>query len=146
MTIKEKTKEDNIVSDEVKSEKTPKVAPKSSKKVSTGILNIEATYNNTKVVFADKQGNALFWSSAGSLGFKGAKKGTPFAASKVGDLIGEKAYNAGVKEASVVVSGVGPGRESVIRSFMSRGIEINSIKDTTPIPHNGPKPKKPRRV
>jgi small subunit ribosomal protein S11 len=88
----------------------------------------------------------LFWSSSGSLGFKGAKKGTPFAAAKVGDLIAEKAETVGLKEADVVVKGVGTGRESAIRSFMSRGIEITSIKDKTPVPHNGPRPKKPRRV
>jgi small subunit ribosomal protein S11 len=89
---------------------------------------------------------ALFWSSSGSLGFKGAKKGTPFAASKVGDLIGGKAAAIGVKDADVVVLGVGSGRELAIRSFMAHGIEINGISDATPVPHNGPKAKKPRRV
>lgn len=123
------------------------IAPKTSKKkVSSGIIFIEATFNNTKVLFADKGGNALFWSSAGALGFRGAKKGTPFAASKVGDLLGDKAEVMGVKDADVVVKGVGSGREPVIRSFMAHGIEITSIKDITPVPHNGPKPKKPRRV
>lgn len=141
---------------EVKNEKveeTPKEgdvkspAPKSAKKrVTSGTIHIEATFNNTKVVFSDKVGNALFWSTAGALGFRGAKKGTPFAASKVGDLIGEKAVVAGVKDADVVVSGVGSGREPAIRAFMAHGIEITSIKDKTPVPHNGPKPKKPRRV
>ena len=124
-------------------EATPKT-PK--KKVSSGIINIDATFNNTKILFADKVGNALFWSSAGSLGFRGAKKGTPFAAGKVGDLIGEKAIAIGVKDADVVVRGVGSGREPAIRAFMSHGIEITSIKDATPVPHNGPKAKKPRRV
>lgn len=118
----------------------------SKKKVLSGILFVDATFNNTKVVFADKSGNALFWSSSGSLGFKGAKKGTPFAASKVGDLIGSKAVASGAKESAVVVRGVGSGREPAIRAFMAHGIEITSIKDTTPVPHNGPKPKKPRRV
>ncbi len=120
--------------------KTPK------KKVTAGILYIDATFNNTKVLFADKLGNTLFWSSAGSLGFKGAKKGTPFAASKVGDVIGDKAASLGVKESDVVVCGVGSGREPAIRAFMAYGIDITSIKDSTPVPHNGPKPKKPRRV
>ncbi len=120
--------------------KTPK------KKVSSGVIHIDATFNNTKVLFGDKVGNALFWSSAGSLGFRGAKKGTPFAAGKVGDLIGEKAVAMGVKDADVVVRGVGSGREPAIRAFMSHGIEITSIKDATPVPHNGPKAKKPRRV
>jgi small subunit ribosomal protein S11 len=116
------------------------------KKLSSGVLHIEATFNNTKVVFADKTGNTVFWSSAGALGFKGAKKGTPFAASKVGEVLGEKAAAIGVKESDVIVVGVGSGRESAIRAFMSHGIDITSIKDQTPVPHNGPKPKKPRRV
>jgi len=120
--------------------KTPK------KKITSGIVYIDATFNNTKVLFSDKKGNALFWLSAGALGFKGAKKGTPFAASKVGDVVGSKASTLGVKEADVVVRGVGSGREPAIRAFMAHGIEITSIKDATPVPHNGPKPKKPRRV
>ena len=120
--------------------KTPK------KKITSGIVYIDATFNNTKVLFSDKKGNALFWSSAGALGFKGAKKGTPFAASKVGDVVGGKTAAFGVKEADVVVRGVGSGREPSIRAFMAHGIEITSIKDATPVPHNGPKPKKPRRV
>lgn len=118
----------------------------SKKKLASGVLHIEATFNNTKVLFSDKGGNTLFWSSSGSLGFKGAKKGTPFAASKVGDLIGGKAAGIGVKDADVVVLGVGSGRESAIRAFMAHGIQITSIIDKTPVPHNGPKPKKPRRV
>src|SRR3989344_5009126 len=121
------------------SPKTPK------KKVTSGIVNVDATFNNTKVLFADKLGNVLFWSSSGSLGFKGAKKGTPFAASKVGDIIGDKAATLGVRDADIVVRGVGSGREPAIRAFMAHGIEITSIKDVTPMPHNGPKPKKPRR-
>ncbi|MBI5139609.1 30S ribosomal protein S11 [Candidatus Nomurabacteria bacterium] len=141
------------ITEENKTEATPKegevkVAPSKTpkKKVVSGILNIDATFNNTKVLFADKVGNALFWSSSGSLGFKGAKKGTPFAASKVGDLIGGKALALGVKDADVVVRGVGSGREPAIRAFMAHGIEITSVKDATPVPHNGPKAKKPRRV
>src|SRR5690606_34097574 len=84
----------------------------SKRKLADGILYVEATFNNTKVSFADKKGNVIFWSSSGALGFKGAKKGTPFAAAKVGDLIGEKSLAIGVKEADVVVKGVGTGRES----------------------------------
>lgn len=129
-------------------ESTPKETPTKTpkKKITSGILFIDATFNNTKVLFGDKLGNTLFWSSAGSLGFKGAKKGTPFAASKVGDLVGNKAAVLGVKDSDVVVRGVGSGREPAIRAFMAHGIEITSIKDATPVPHNGPKPKKPRRV
>ena len=130
-----------VLTEEVKkTSKTPK------KKVVSGVLHIDATFNNTKVLFADKIGNTLFWSSSGSLGFRGAKKGTPFAASKVGDLIGGKATVMGVKDADVVVLGVGSGREPAIRAFMAHGIEITSIQDATPVPHNGPKAKKPRRV
>ncbi len=129
--------------EEVQKKEAPKT-PK--KKVISGILSVDATFNNTKVLFADKGGNTLFWSSAGSLGFKGAKKGTPFAASKVGDVIGSKAAMLGVKDADVVVLGVGSGREPAIRAFMAHGIEITSVADATPVPHNGPKAKKPRRV
>lgn len=140
--IEEVVKEGNPEEDQNKktSTKTAK------KKITSGILFIDATFNNTKVLFADKLGNSLFWSSAGSLGFRGAKKGTPFAASKVGDIIGGKALALGIKDSEVVIKGVGSGREPVIRAFMAHGIEITSIKDVTPVPHNGPKPKKPRRV
>jgi small subunit ribosomal protein S11 len=86
------------------------------------------------------------WSSSGSLGFKGAKKGTPFAAAKVGETLATKAAVLGLKEIDVVVKGVGSGRESAIRGFISKGVNINSIQDATPVPHNGPQPKKPRRV
>ena|SRR3989344_787252 len=111
-----------------------------------GTLYIEATYNNTKGLLTDTKGNALTWTSSGALGFKGAKKGTPFAAAKVGETIGDRALNYGMKEVSVIVSGVGAGRESLIRGFISRGIALSAIKDVTPVTHNGPRPKKPRRV
>ena len=139
---KEKTEEKK----EEVAEKTAPVAKLPKKKVASGVLHIEASFNNTKILFSDKSGNTLFWSSAGSLGFKGAKKGTPFAASKVGDLVGGKVAALGVRDADVVVLGVGSGREPAIRAFMAHGVEITSIKDATPIPHNGPKAKKPRRV
>jgi len=132
------------ISEEGEAKKAPSKTPK--KKVVSGVLHIEATFNNTKVLFSDKLGNTLFWSSSGSLGFRGAKKGTPFAASKVGDIIGNKAAVLGVKDADVVVLGVGSGREPAIRAFMAHGIDITSILDATPVPHNGPKAKKPRRV
>jgi len=122
------------------------VARTTKKKVISAMLSIQATFNNTKAVVSDMKGNALFWSSSGSLGFKGAKKGTPFAASKVGEILAEKAVAAGIKDVSVVVRGVGSGREPLIRGFIGTGIELLSIKDRTPVPHNGPKPKKPRRV
>lgn len=119
----------------------------SKKRADIGILNIQATFNNTKVVLTDVKGNTLAWSSSGNMGFKGAKKGTPFAAAKVGETLGQKALAIGMRQISVVVNGVGSGRESAIRGFISKGnFEISSIKDVTPIPHNGPKPPKPRRV
>jgi small subunit ribosomal protein S11 len=126
--------------------KSRSLAKSLKRKIVTGALYIEATYNNTKVNLSDTEGNVLAWSSSGSLGFKGAKKGTPFAASKIGDLLGEKAMGAGIKEVHAVVKGVGSGRESVIRAFMAHGIEVLSIKDRTPVAHNGPKPKKPRKI
>ena len=143
-----KTKITTEIEKETKTEGEVKSAPSKvpKKKITSGILSVDATFNNTKVLFSDKLGNVLFWSSAGSLGFKGAKKGTPFAASKVGEVIGTKASALGVKDSDVVVRGVGSGREPAIRAFMAYGIEITSIKDATPVPHNGPKPKKPRRV
>ena len=136
-------KEGSFVNSELRSRSLARL-PK--KKISTGTLYIEATFNNTKALFADNNGNTIFWSSSGSLGFKGAKKGTPFAASKVGSLIGEKAKAIGVKDVTIIIKGVGSGREPTIRAFMSHGIELISIQDRTPIPFNGPKPKKPRRV
>ncbi len=118
----------------------------SKKKIDAGILSVQSTYNNTKLILTDTKGNALAWSSSGSLGFKGAKKGTPFAAAKVGEILADKAIAMGIKEISVVVKGVGSGRESAIRSFITKGISVSGIKDATPVPHNGPKPPKPRRV
>ena len=118
----------------------------SKKKVESGMLYIQSTYNNTKIVLTDVKGNVLTTSSSGSIGFKGAKKGTPFAAAKVGEIVGSKASTMGMKEVGVVVKGVGSGRESGIRGFISKGINLTSIRDVTPVPHNGPKPKKPRRV
>lgn len=129
-----------VVSTPKKGVKVPK------KKIVSGTLHVEATFNNTKVSLSDKQGNTLFWTSAGALGFKGAKKGTPFAASKAGSIIGEKAKAIGIKEVDAKVSGVGSGREPTIRAFMAHDIEISAVYDITPVPHNGPKPKKPRRV
>ena len=118
----------------------------SKKRFEAGILYIQSTYNNTKVILTDTRGNALAWSSSGSMGFKGAKKGTPFAAAKIGEVLGTKAANMGMKEVAVVVKGVGSGRESAIRSFIGKSIIISKITDQTPVPFNGPKPKKPRRV
>ena len=119
-------------------------APK--KKMATGTLFIHATYNNTKVLLADTEGNTVSWSSSGSLGFAVAKKGTPFASAKVGELVAEKAQLMGVKSVAAVVKGVGAGRESALRAFAAKGIDIVSISDKTPVPFNGPRQRRPRRV
>lgn len=116
------------------------------KKLTEGILHVESTFNNTRVSLTSMDGDLFFTSSSGSLGFKGAKKGTPFAAAKIGELIGEQSVAAGVKAVDVVVKGVGQGRESAIRGFISKGVDVRKISDRTPVPHNGPKPKKPRRI
>ena len=111
-----------------------------------GVLHIEATFNNTKAVLTDEKGNVIVSSSAGALGFSGARKSTPYAAAKVGEFLGEKGAMIGLKEASVIIRGVGAGRESVLRAFSNKGIQIHSIKDATPMAHNGPRAPKPRRV
>ena len=111
-----------------------------------GIAHILATYNNTIITVTDDRGNVLAWSSAGTLGFKGTRKATPFAAARVAETIGEKVKKIGVEELVVLVKGVGAGRESAIRSLANRGFHIILIKDITPLPHNGPRPKKVRRV
>ncbi len=134
------------VGDKVVAKAAPETKSKARKMIASGILYVKSTYNNTLVLLTDKKGNALLSSSAGAMGFKGAKKGTPFAAAKVGEVLGEKAAEFGLKEIDVIVKGVGSGRESAIRGFTSKGINITNIKDETPVPHNGPKPKKPRRV
>jgi small subunit ribosomal protein S11 len=116
------------------------------RKLSQGVLYVESTYNNTRVTLTDTQGNVVMTSSSGAIGFKGAKKGTPFAAAKVGEIIGEKAKMVGLNEASVIVKGAGAGRESAIRGFNSKGVDVTTIEDRTPVPHNGPRPPRPRKV
>jgi small subunit ribosomal protein S11 len=116
------------------------------RKLTSAVIHVESTFNNTKMILADKQGNTLAWSSSGALGFKGAKKGTPFAAAKVGELLGEKAQMIGITEVDVIIKGIGSGRESAVRGFISKGIELSVLQDRTPVPHNGVRPKKARRV
>ena len=116
------------------------------RRIDSGILYIESTYNNTKLTLTDGKSNTIAWSSSGSLGFKGAKKGTPFAAAKVGEALALKAQASGIKEVKVIIKGVGSGRESAIRGFISKGINLTTIQDRTAVPHNGPKPPKPRRT
>jgi small subunit ribosomal protein S11 len=116
------------------------------KKVVNGKLNILATFNNTILTLCDTKGNTVMAASSGALGFKGSRKSTPFAAAKVGEIIGEKALQMGMKEAEVIIRGVGAGRESALRSFSGKGIGVSKITDMTPVPHNGPRPPKPRRI
>lgn len=116
------------------------------RKIEKGKIYIQASYNNTMMNVTDDAGNVLIWSSAGSIGFKGARKGTPYAASKVAELIIEKAKMIGAESIEIFVKGVGGGRESAIRSLVGSGLTIDAIRDITPIPHNGPKAPKPRRV
>ena|SRR3989344_8296181 len=115
-------------------------------KLEKGILHIQATYNNTLLTLTDMKGNAIMASSAGALGFKGARKGTPYAASKVAEVLAEKAKLVGLKSVDVHVKGVGAGRESAVRTFLAQDVALDTIRDVTPIPHNGPKLRKPRRV
>ena len=115
--------------------------------VPTGIAHIKATFNNTIITITDLEGNVLLWGSAGSVGFKGTRKGTPFAAQVVAENVAKRAQNMlNMKEVMVRVKGPGPGRETAIRALQSAGLNVISIKDVTPIPHNGCRPPKRRRV
>ncbi len=116
------------------------------RKVAVGTLNILATFNNTILTLCDNKGNTLISASSGTLGFKGSRKSTPFAAAKVGEIIGEKANQMGMKDANVVIRGIGAGRESALRGFSGKGIAITKIADETPVPHNGPRPPRARRI
>lgn len=117
-----------------------------SPKFTRGVVNIQATYNNTFITITDEKGNVVAWSSSGSLGFSGAKKATPYAAARVAEAVVEKSRKTGLQDVSVFVSGVGAGRDSAIRALANQGLNIVSIRDITPVPHNGPRPKKVRRV
>ena len=118
---------------------------KVKKNIPEGIAHIHATFNNTIVTISDKEGNAIAWSSSGALGFKGSKKSTPFAAGLSSEAAGKKAYDLGMRKVEVFVKGLGPGRETAIRSLQTAGLEITAIDDVTPIPHNGCRPpKRPR--
>lgn len=111
-----------------------------------GVAHIFSTYNNTIISITDPRGDIILSSSAGALGFSGAKKGTPYAATKVAEFLGEKAKAIGLKSMNILVRGVGAGRDAALRSLVAQGFEVNSIRDVTPVPHNGPRPPKPRRV
>jgi len=127
--------------------KTEDTKKKSLKKVpAVGVAHVLASFNNTIVAFCDTAGNALFWSSAGKKGFKGARKSTPFAAQIAAGEAAQSAYDSGMRSVSVEVNGPGAGRESALRAIASVGIRVTQIKDVTPIPHNGCRPPKRRRV
>lgn len=120
---------------------------KTARVVKVGRAYIQATYNNTMITLTDNNGDAIAWASAGLAGFKGAKKATPYAAQIITKIAAQKAKEEyGLQEVSVFVSGVGTGREAAIRALNANGLDVSSIKDTTPVPHNGCRPKKPRRV
>lgn len=116
------------------------------KNIDTGIAHIKSTFNNTMVTITDTNGNAVSWSSAGALGFKGSRKSTPFAAQMAAETAAKTAMEHGMKEVECFVKGPGAGREAAIRALQSAGLEVNMIKDVTPIPHNGCRPPKRRRV
>jgi small subunit ribosomal protein S11 len=116
------------------------------KNVPVGVVHVQATFNNTIVTFTDTIGNVLAWSSSGSLGFRGSRKGTPFAAQQASLTAANKAKESGLRTVDVRVSGPGAGRESAVRALSTAGIEVKSIRDVTPIPHNGCRPPKKRRV
>ena len=118
---------------------------KVKKNVPEGVVHIGATFNNTIVTITDKEGNTISWASAGALGFKGSKKSTPFAAGMAAEQAGKAAYDMGMRKVEVFVKGLGPGRETAIRSLATAGLEVTGITDVTPIPHNGCRPpKRPR--
>jgi len=122
------------------------IKAKGSKNITSGVANILATFNNTQVTITDMQGNVLGWSSAGRVGFKGSRKSTAFAAQQVAQDAARQAMSHGMKEVEVKVKGPGSGRESAIRALQAIGLDISSIKDVTPVPHNGCRPRKKRRV
>ncbi len=125
---------------------TTRVKRRERKNITSGVAHVNATFNNTMITITDAQGNAIAWSSAGSQGFKGSRKSTPYAAQIAGEDAGKKAMDHGMKTLEVEVKGPGAGRESALRALQAVGFTITSIKDVTPIPHNGCRPRKRRRV
>ncbi|MBI4682334.1 MAG: 30S ribosomal protein S11 [Nitrospirae bacterium] len=127
-------------------QKKRKGGKKEKKVVHSGAAYIQATFNNTIITITDQTGNVVTWSSAGAHGFKGSRKGTPYAAQIAADVAAKKAMGFGMRQLDVFINGPGAGRESAIRALQAAGLEINLIKDVTPVPHNGTKPPKRRRV
>ena len=145
-TEKNKAKDKDQKIEEKIVKKPVKKKSKQKKLIPTGIAFVNSTFNNTIISIADEQGNVVAWSSAGAKGFKGSRKSTPYAAQVAADDAGGKAYDQGLRTLSVQVKGPGSGRETALRALQSRGFKILSIKDTTPMPHNGTRPPKKRRV
>ena len=116
------------------------------KNIAYGIAHVKSSFNNTIITITDQQGNAIAWASSGNVGFKGSRKSTPFAAQLAAETVARRAMEHGVRKVDVVVKGPGSGRETAIRSLQSAGIEVTGIKDVTPVPHNGCRPPKRRRV
>ena len=127
-------------------EKTTRVRRREKKNITSGVAHVNATFNNTMVTITDAQGNTIAWSSSGSQGFKGSRKSTPYAAQMAAEDAGRKAQEHGVRTLEVEVKGPGAGRESALRALQAVGFTITSIRDVTPIPHNGCRPPKRRRV
>ena len=123
-----------------------RVRRRERKNITSGVAHVNSTFNNTLITISDAQGNAISWSSAGSMGFKGSRKSTPYAAQVAAEDAGRKAMEHGVKTLEVNVRGAGSGRESALRAFQAAGFTVTSIRDVTPIPHNGCRPPKRRRV
>jgi len=123
-----------------------RVRRKEKKNITSGVAHVNATFNNTMITITDAQGNAVSWASAGGMGFKGSRKSTPFAAQMAAEDAGKKALEHGMKTIDVEVRGPGSGRESALRALQSCGFQVTSIRDVTPIPHNGCRPPKRRRV
>lgn len=124
----------------------PKTKVKVNKQVTSGRVYVTATFNNTLITITDSSGNTLFWGSSGAAGFKGARKSTPFAATTAVEQVGRKAWESGMREIEVFIKGPGAGRDATLRALKGLGFNIVLIADVTPIPHNGPRPKKKRRV
>ena len=144
---KRETKKKENKDEKIEKIKKVKVAKKKIKKnITNGIAFVNATFNNTIVTIADDSGNVIAWASAGSRGFKGSRKSTPYAAQLAADHVATKAQEHGLKALTVKLKGPGAGRETALRALQSRGFKILSIKDTTPMPHNGSRPPKKRRV
>jgi small subunit ribosomal protein S11 len=145
-------KREEVTGEKTESQTEQKLSEKAARKkrgrknIAEGVVHIHSTFNNTIVTITDYQGNVISWSSAGAMGFKGSRKGTPFAAQQAADSAARKAMDHGLRSVQIFVRGPGAGRESALRALQSAGINISLIKDVTPIPHNGCRPPKRRRV